>query len=172
MRGPLEMKPNEEGALLSWPGCVWTQRTTRHWNLLRKGAGEVVLTSLRVCKIWKNCKLHLPAATGRNCLCGGEAVLGETDENKKLTGNKQTERSESLSLLPVVCSSFGVPYWRRLAQPVGKAEVWFSESQSQIHKAQYRRVDLKPSDNSLITGTLNSTACQGPATMSNPILYP
>lgn len=93
----------------------------------------MVLASVRVCKIWKNCKLDLAAATGRNCLIWGkEAVLGDADENKKLTGNKQrANRKSPVPLLPPgFYSPFGAPYWQSRTQPVGKEEVRFAVSQS------------------------------------------
>lgn len=110
----------------------------------------MVLASVRVCKIWKNCQLDLAAATGRNCLIWGkEAVLGDADENKKLTGNAESKPEEPS---PTASSRLLQSLWCPLLAESNTAS-WQRRSavcsvpESQIHKG----VNLKPRDNSLIT---------------------
>ena len=81
----------------------------------------------------KPCKLDsAAAATGRNCLrWDKEAVLGNANGDKKLTGNKQEKanrKSPVLLLPPGFYSLSGAPYRQSLQQPAGKEERWFAES--------------------------------------------
>lgn len=156
----------ELGALLSRPRCVPGLRgppgTAKH-------AAERVLASLRMRKTWKNCKLDLPAAKGK------EAALAEASGNQKLTGNKQEANGEkrvpfvSSRILQSLCCPL-VAVWS--TDGGGSESVVFRAPTSHTHKAKCGGAGLKLRDNSLITGTLNNRACQEPATMSNPIPYP
>lgn len=124
VEGPLEQKQ--------------TSKKTAGWLVLCFGDTCLSLS----CKWWKTVKWV-------QLLQLEKIALGR--ENKCYWGNSKCTESEASNKQEGACPFSLVEH---NGNPVGKAKMYFSEPQPQLHKAAYRRVGLELRVRNLITGTL------------------